>query len=57
MNQGKIRKLETIEAYVKGELSMPEIERLWFDLVREPDLYSYLETYANLYEMTKKSNI
>jgi len=55
MNQDKIRKLETIEAYVRGNLSQPEIEALWIDLLREPDLYGYLETFATFYTMAKES--
>ena len=54
MNQDKIRKLETIEAYVRGNLSQPEIEALWIDLLREPDLYGYLETFATFYTMAKE---
>jgi len=55
MNQDKIRKLETIEAYVRGHLSQPEIECLWIEILKEPDLLGYLETFANLYAMAKES--
>lgn len=54
MNQDKIRKLEAIEAYIKGELLQDEIERLWIEILKEPDLYSYLVTFSNLYAMTEK---
>ena len=55
MNQDKIRKMETIEAYVKGELSMPEIECLWIEILKEPELLGYLETFATFYTMAKES--
>lgn len=43
----RIRMLETIEDYVRGRLNQDEIELLWIEMLKEPEWFRYLKTYAN----------
>jgi len=43
-----------IERYIKGELSQDEIDSLWIEFIRDPDMFNYFETYVNLIALSKR---
>lgn len=45
---------ERIDRYVKGELDQQEVDRLWADLVKEPEYLDYLRTVANLQHIVRE---
>jgi len=52
-NNEKLEIEEQIDRYVAGQLSQEEIDELWVELVQHDEYMAYLETSANLKEITR----
>lgn len=46
-------KQRKIEKYIRGELSANQINELWIEFIREPELYDYFNTYLHLIALAK----
>jgi len=53
----KIELLEKIDSYIKGGLSQDEIEALWIEFLKYPDMFHYFETQVQIQDMIKKREI
>jgi len=53
----KIELLENIDSYIKGRLSQNEIEALWIEFLKYPDMFHYFETQVQIQDMIKKREI
>lgn len=42
-----------IERYISGNLAEKEIDDLWVEFIKDPELYEYFETYLHLKYMAK----
>lgn len=52
--QEKIQLLETIDQYIRGELSQDEIDELWKKFLQHPEWYDWFETDLHLRSLIKK---
>jgi len=52
-NNEKLEVEKQIDRYVAGQLSQEEIDELWVELVQHDEYMAYLETSANLKEITR----
>lgn len=53
-DQEKIQQLQKIDLYIKGELSQDEIDELWKEFLKDPELYNWFETELHLQSLIKK---
>lgn len=53
----KIELLENIDSYIKGRLSQEEIEELWIEFLKYPEMFRYFETEVQIQDMIKKRDI
>lgn len=53
----KIELLEKIDSYIKGRLSQEEIEDLWIEFLKYPDIFHYFETEVQIQDMIKDRDI
>jgi tetratricopeptide (TPR) repeat protein len=53
----KIELLEKIDSYIKGRLSQDEIEELWIEFLKYPEMFHYFETEVQIQDMIKKRDI
>ncbi len=53
-DQKTIRILQTIEKYINGELSQPEIDDLWVEFLQNPEYYRLFETELHLKSLIKE---
>jgi len=53
----KIELLESIDRYIKGKLSQDEIEALWIEFLKYPDIFHYFETQVQIQDMIKNREI
>jgi len=53
----KIELLEKIDSYIKGRLSQEEIEALWIEFLKYPDMFHYFETQVQIQDMIQKREI
>lgn len=49
--------LEKIDSYIKGNLPQEEIENLWIEFLKYPDMYRYFETEVQIQDMIKKRDL
>lgn len=58
MDQTKRKELlEKIDSYIKGKLTQEEIEKLWTEFLKYPEMFRYFETEAQVHDMIKKRDI
>lgn len=50
----KIELLKSIDKYIKGELNQDEIDELWIEFLRNPEVFSYFETEIHLQSLVRK---
>jgi len=43
-----------IERYIRGELTQNEVDQLWIEFIRDPDLFYYFKTYLHIVHLAKK---
>lgn len=53
-DQEKIELQQTIDQYIKGELSQDEIDELWIEFLKQPEWYDWFETQVHLSSLIKK---
>lgn len=58
MDQTKRQELlEKIDSYIHGKLPQNEIEELWFEFLKYPEMFRYFETEVQIQDMIKKRDI
>jgi tetratricopeptide (TPR) repeat protein len=53
----KIELLEKIDSYIKGKLSQEEIEALWIDFLKYPEMFRYFDTEVQIQDMIKNGDV
>ena len=48
---------ENIEKYIHGELNQDEIDLLWIEFLRDPDLFGYFETLLHLRHILRNQTL
>ena len=46
--------LDAIEKYIHGELNQDEIDLLWIEFLKDPDLFYYFKTLVHLHNLFKQ---
>ncbi len=58
MNESKkIELLKSIDSYIKGRLSQKEIDALWIEFLKYPEMFRYFETEVQIQDMIRKGNV
>ena len=45
-----------IERYIKGKLTPDQIDELWIEFIKDPELYDYFNTYLHLIAIARSQN-
>lgn len=53
----KIELLKKIDSYIKGRLSQEEIDALWIEFLKYPEMFSYFENEVQIQDMISKKDI
>jgi len=53
----KIELLKRIDSYIKGRLTQEEIDALWIEFLKYPEMFRYFETEVQIQDMIKKGDI
>ena len=46
-----------IERYIRGKLTPAEIDQLWIEFIKDPELYQYFITELHLVALIKEKHI
>ena len=47
------KKIDMMEQYISGALNQNEIDNLWAEFIRDPELFGYFETLLHLHHILR----